>query len=124
MKKGDLIIVISVIILALVGGLYYYLNIDRGDEGAMIVVEVNGEEVGREPLFVKGRDEIIIYNGPVGETVVQFFEAGARVLTSECPDKICIRFGMMDRPGHTNACLPNRVVFRIVGGSETDVNTR
>lgn len=124
MKKGDVIIIVSVIILALIGGLYYYLTLDHEEEGAIIVVEVNGEEVGRFPLFEEGRDKIVIFTGPVGETEVQFLETGARVLRSDCPDKICIRSGVMDRPGHSNACLPNRVVFRIVGGNETDINLR
>lgn len=124
MKKLDFIIIVVVTALALTIGTIYYFNRDS-EENAMIIIEVNGVEVGREPLYFPGRDKIVIYNGPVGETKVQFFEVGARVLTSDCPDKICILFGMMNRSGQSNACLPNRVVFRIIGGNkDTDINIR
>lgn len=125
MKKGDLIIVAIVVLVALAGGLFYFFTTNRNEENAMIIVELNGVEVGREPLYERGRDRIIVYDGPVGQTEVQFLEQGARVLASDCPDKICIQYGLMGRPGNNNACLPNRVVFRIVGGTdETDINTR
>ncbi|SHJ95888.1 hypothetical protein SAMN02745227_01150 [Anaerobranca californiensis DSM 14826] len=124
MKKLDFIIIVVVAALALTIGTIYYFNSDS-KENAMIIIEVNGVEVGREPLYSPGRDKIVIYNGPVGETKVQFFEVGARVLTSDCPDKICILFGMMNRSGQSNACLPNRVVFRIIGDNkDTDINIR
>ncbi|QNO13616.1 NusG domain II-containing protein [Alkalicella caledoniensis] len=125
MKKGDIVIVVVVLILALVGGSIYYFNSGGPEDGAMIVVEVNGVEIDRKPLVEADRDLIEVYQGPAGETMVQFFQRGARVLESDCPDKICINFGMMDRPALNNACLPNRVVFRIVGGNEDlDINTR
>ncbi|SES65883.1 NusG domain II-containing protein [Anaerobranca gottschalkii] len=125
MKKWDFIIIVVVAVLALTIGTIYYLNRDSSTENAMIIIEVNGVEVGREPLYSPGRDKVVIYKGPVGETKVQFFEVGARVLTSDCPDKICILFGIMNRSGQSNACLPNRVVFRIEGGNkDTDINIR
>ncbi len=125
MKKGDIIIISVVLVLALIRGLIYYVGLDTDEEGAILVIEVSGVEVARKPLIEKGRDVIETYYGPAGETVVQYFERGARVLTSDCPDKVCINYGMMDRPGHTNACLPNRVVFRIIGGNDdTDINLR
>jgi len=127
MKKGDIVIVLVVFLLATVGGaIYYFGGLGRGEvEGAMIVVEVNGIELDRKPLMENGRDITEVYEGPVGETIVHYTEEGARVLESDCPDKICIHFGLMDRPSITNACLPNRVVFRIVGGNDdSDINTR
>jgi hypothetical protein len=125
MKKWDVIIIAVVAILGLIIGIVHYFNRDSSVENAMIIVEANGVEVGREPLYSPGRDKIVVYNGPVGETKVQFLEVGAKVLTSDCPDKICVLFGLMNRSGQSNACLPNRVVFRIVGGSpDTDINLR
>lgn len=126
MKKGDIVIVVVALLLAVIGGSIYYLTTDRTEEGAMIVVEIDNVEVDRKLLYVPGRDHVVVYDGTAGETIVHFLERGARVVESACPDKICIQYGSMDRPGQNNACLPNRVVFRIIGGKneETDINTR
>lgn len=33
---------------------------------------------------------------------------------SDCPDKICVKTGRLRRVGETAACLPNRIIMKIV----------
>jgi len=37
-------------------------------------------------------------------------------LSSDCPDKTCVHTGFLSRPGQSAACLPNRVVVRVIAG--------
>ena len=39
---------------------------------------------------------------------------------SDCPDKICIRTGRISQPGQIAACLPNEIILKIVGESQSD----
>ena len=59
-----------------------------------------------------------------GQPNVTLEVSGGRIrfLESTCPDKICIRAGWLSHPGEMAACLPNRVLVKIVaaGSSETD----
>jgi len=53
--------------------------------------------------------------GPLGETVVVIEEGTVRVISSPCPEKICIKTGRISKPGQWIACLPNRVFITIRG---------
>jgi hypothetical protein len=44
---------------------------------------------------------------------------------ADCPDKTCVHTGWISRPGQVAACVPNRVLIKIVGAdSEQDVVVR
>ena len=58
-------------------------------------------------------------SGPLGDTIVEIGEGGARVVSSPCQDQVCVVMGRVSRPGQWSACLPNRVML-YVGGSEGD----
>ena len=53
--------------------------------------------------------------GPLGETVVAIQDGSVRVVSSPCPEKICVKTGRISRPGQWIACLPNRVFVAIRG---------
>ncbi len=53
--------------------------------------------------------------GPLGETVVRIEEGTVQVLSSPCPEKICVKTGRIGKPGQWIACLPNRVLITIGG---------
>ena len=41
---------------------------------------------------------------------------------SDCPDQICVHSGFLHRPGHTAACLPNRVSLHIEWDADSDID--
>ncbi len=45
-----------------------------------------------------------------------------QILEADCPDKVCIKDGMIIKPGQSLVCLPNKVVVEIKGvkNAETD----
>ncbi|MDR2883927.1 MAG: NusG domain II-containing protein [Deferribacteraceae bacterium] len=45
--------------------------------------------------------------------VVEVEEDRARVISSDCPDKICVASGWVSECGQTAACLPNRVAITV-----------
>ncbi|UCF98694.1 MAG: NusG domain II-containing protein [Spirochaetaceae bacterium] len=53
--------------------------------------------------------------GPLGDTVVTIREGSVQVLSSPCPEKICIKTGRISKPGQWIACLPNRVFIAVQG---------
>ncbi|WP_350342546.1 NusG domain II-containing protein [Proteinivorax tanatarense] len=123
MKKGDLILIGIVLILSLFGiGMYYLFLSGQEVEGARVIIEQEGEKWGSVPLFEEDRSEEIVFNGPVGETVVLLGEDYVTVKHSDCPDQICVNFGRATRPGQSITCLPNRVFVRIEGGEQPDVD--
>lgn len=46
------------------------------------------------------------------------FEGGrVRVLTADCPDKVCVVTGWLSKPGQLAACVPGRLLVRIEASS-------
>lgn len=115
LKRGDLVLLGLVVLLAL-GGLFY-LHRDPPEEGE-IVIQVDGEEVFVFPLIEPGREQVLDIQGPIGITRLRLEEDRVRVVESDCPDKLCVHMGWIDRPGRPIACLPNRVVVKIRGANE------
>jgi hypothetical protein len=90
-----------------------------GTKTGAAVVHLRGP--GQEWVFPLGQDRIIQVRGPLGDTVVELRGGQARVLSSPCTEKICVRSGAIARPGQWIACLPNRVFLDIRGsGSSAD----
>lgn len=101
-----------------------FFAFSRLPRGTVAVVEKNGREVLRQEL--SGLDspkeaEIEGENG-IALTVV-FYPDGAAVLSSQCPDKICVNKGKLTKAGETAVCLPARVSLRLEGSAGTDGTT-
>ena len=88
------------------------VNVYATREGKSFVHIKNSSEEWILPL---DREYIFSVDGPLGETVIEIDEGSVRVLSSPCPEKICIRSGSISRPGQWIACLPNRVFITIKG---------
>lgn len=89
--------------------------------GTVAVVERNGKEILRRELSgLKGvyEEQVEGENGIL--LTIAFYPDGAAVLSSQCPDKICVHAGKLTRSGETALCLPARVTLRLEGGAGTD----
>jgi len=95
-----------------VAALYPWLWGERGGEAEAVRIWAGEEEYARYPLDQPRRVEV---PGPLGTTVVEIAEGGARVIADPGPRQICVRAGRLDTPGDQALCLPNRVTVEIIG---------
>lgn len=121
-KKEDMIIIAAAIILAAAS--WFLFGSVLKDNGSYVRVSVNSEAVAFYPLSDTGDHEVIGYKG----TPLHFsIEAGkVRMISSDCPDKICIHHSPISKLGESIVCLPNRVVLLITdtpGLSDTPVSS-
>ena len=103
-----------VLLLALLVGVSFVLPFGRR-AGAKIVVDAENKTVFTAPLDQDRRFEI---EGPLGTTQLEISDEAVRVLSSPCPQKICIGLGEARRTGDLLACVPNRIVVRVEGEDE------
>ena len=105
MKKMDLILVLTVLVLA-IGGLLVY-NMLGQKEAGRVVVEVDGEVFGEYKLFEN--QEVLI-----NETNILLIENGVvNMYEANCPDQICVKHVPISKNGETIVCLPNKVVVTV-----------
>ena len=123
MKKLSIIRISDIILCAglLLGALcvwcaIFFVQKNRGVDGLIVVVSVDGEEyyrgligADRKEIDIDGHNRVIISDGEVW------------MEQADCPDKLCILQGKISSSGQTIICLPNKVMVTIKGGkSEYD----
>lgn len=102
--------------------LFSYSIGSSGKQGTEVKIEVEGKTVGIYPLKKDGVHKI---SGALGESVVSIKDEKVSFASSPCKNKVCIHQGSIGKSGQMAACLPNKVVARVVGGNgDYDAITR
>jgi hypothetical protein len=100
--------------------IFLFAQVDLSNRaGSWVVIEVDHKEVERLPL---SQNRIVHVTGPIGETEVEIKDGKARVIKSPCNKKLCIKSGYIQYADRFAACLPNRVVVRILGGAHRGID--
>ena len=110
MKKKDVLLIGSVVILAALFWLApRIIGMFRGEEKLQLRITVAGAEYGTYDLEKEQIIEIQNTN------VCEIKDGKVRMISAECPDKLCKRQGPIHKSGETIVCLPNKVVLEITG---------
>ncbi len=119
MKRFDLIIIIVLIVLVLVSFQFIkaYQNKDYSEK--YVQISVDGKKVKEIPL---NDNETFTVKTEFGTNVIKVENGKVHVHEADCPDKICIKDGYIDKPGEILVCLPNKVVVEIIGQNERDLD--
>ena len=106
---GDKILLVLILALGVIS--LITLNHFR-QPGETVTIEVNGQALYHLDL---NTSQQVTVTGSIGETTIKIDHGAARVIHSDCPEKICIKTGKIQRAGQVIVCVPNRVVVTIEG---------
>jgi hypothetical protein len=101
--------------LALIAGIVafsacWWLYRPGGGEPSTVRVYAGSRLFAELPV---SRDAVVRVPGPLGVTVVEVHDGHARVVSSPCPDKLCVRMGAVRSPGESVLCIPNQVLATV-----------
>lgn len=115
MKKKDLILICSVLVLAAAFWLIpRAVGIFGNSEAQKLRITVSGKEYG---VYSLDEDQVI----KIGDTnVCEIKDKKVTMISAECPDQLCIHQGPIRLQGETIVCLPNKVVLEVTGMKQTD----
>lgn len=82
--------------------------------GGYAVIEIDGQIAEKRPLTQSGEFTV---SGAEG-MVFSVENGGVRVKSSDCPDKICVKTGLVTAEYQTAVCLPNKVAVYVVNADE------
>ncbi|MCX7749528.1 MAG: NusG domain II-containing protein [Clostridia bacterium] len=121
LKKGDIVLIISVIIIIIVA--FWGMNFLKGQSAGtkkIAVIKQGDKVIRRIDLETVQKAEHIKVPGDYPDTIL--VEKGRiRFLEAECPDQVCIKIGWLKEQGDSAVCLPNRTMIRIEGeGGKVD----
>lgn len=112
MKKRTFDIVLIVLLLAICIAAVLITGL-RNQKGSYVCISVNGEVQMYLPLDVDG---VFSLNG--GTNILCIENGFAYMFEADCPDKICISEGKINRIGQQIVCLPNRLVVTVTDSSQ------
>ena len=96
--------------------LFVFLRLGS-EEGAGVIVRVNGEEVVRYSLYDNGVFEL---NGGTNTLVIE--NGDAWLSHANCPDSLCVKQGKVHTNGQVITCLPNKLTVTVYGSEEGEVD--
>ncbi|MEJ8304834.1 NusG domain II-containing protein [Saccharibacillus sacchari] len=126
MKRGDLILIGIVVIaaLAFIAPRYWSGNESEKNhiENRYVHIEVNGEPYQTLPLTEE--EQVVMIKTEEGFNQIKIHNGGVEMIDADCPDRLCLGFGFVTRPGQQIVCLPHRVsVFiGVESGEELEVD--
>lgn len=114
--RHDLLLVVTLLLLALIGGILYSTLRDVGET---VTVTVNGEVYASYPLGQDRTVEIPSGTDGTGRNLLVISAGRAWISEASCPDRICVHHAPILCEGDAIVCLPNRVVVTVGRGEGT-----
>lgn len=119
MKKGDFVVIVGALLLALF--VFLQTGITDTFDHKYLSIQVDGEEIARYEYDDHTKKDIPVQS-KFGYDLVRIADGKVRIVEADCRDGLCIKQGTIEEPGETIICLPNRLVVEIVG-SNGDLDT-
>ncbi len=117
LRKWDIILITAALLAA--GVFLLCINV-FSTAGGYAVVEVNGETVVQLSLAEDTIYDIEIENEVTNTLKIENGEA--KMISADCPDKICVNHRSISKNNESIICLPNKVIITIVSDAESDID--
>ena len=103
LKKGDRIIIISVLALITVSSALLFFG---KDGGKTVTVKENNGVIYKGSLY---ENKVIELKG----NTVEIKDGAVTVTNADCKNQICVNHAAITKKGESIICLPNRVIAEI-----------
>lgn len=122
MKRGDIVIISIVLVIALAfAGLQWITRDGDIGEGDLKVANITVDGKPFRTVKLTKEEQTIEINTDHGTNILKIHDYGVEMYEADCPDQICLGFGFITLPKQTIVCLPHRVLVEIAGSSGEDV---
>lgn len=101
--------VICAVLALLCAALFLLPLLQNADEDLTAQIVANGEVIETVALSTLQAEETREYGG----CVIVLSPEGVCVKDADCPDRLCVKTGLISHSGETVACVPNRVVVTL-----------
>lgn len=118
MKKRD-IILFAIVVILIVQAVFINKYFNSG-QGGRVEVYVENKLYNTYPLDKDQKIDIGEKNGRVNKIYIH--NKGVEMTTANCPDKVCVHTGFINKPGQSIVCLPHKINVKIVSDDISKVD--
>lgn len=111
---------LGTLLFLLVAG-YAFFSLSGKEDGSFVKITIDGQLYGTYPLDKEKTVKIVI--GETVTNVLQIQGGTAKMISANCPDKLCMHQRAIENQRETIVCLPNKVVAEVIGGGAANVDT-
>lgn len=109
LKKGDFVIFIIIIIIALSCFIPF---ISMSSDQLICEISQNDKLLHRIVLQDNFKDKFDI---DTGKCTIRVENNSVWFEYSDCPDQVCVKTGKLSRAGQVAVCLPNHIIVKLIG---------
>ncbi|MCL2322253.1 MAG: NusG domain II-containing protein [Oscillospiraceae bacterium] len=121
MKKFDIALIVIFMVLSFIPQAIYTIN-NRRFKDEYIEIKVDGKVYKTIDFKKLSKDETVDIDTEKGHNEILISKDGAKMIAADCRDQICIKEGLIHKPGESIVCLPHNVIINIKGSNqEVDV---
>ncbi|MGG1614508.1 NusG domain II-containing protein [Paenibacillus phoenicis] len=121
LKKGDLILIVCMILLAtFILGARWLTNdaVTNMNEDYYATIRVDNKIF--KTVKLTDEPQIIEVKTERGYDILKIHDKGIEVIESDCPQKICFTFGLISKPKEAIICLPLRMFIEVDGSEKNN----
>ena len=107
------------VLLFVIGGFLLFWQLRPKEEGCTALVMVDNQTVYTFSLGDVGETEVYPLDTQP-KTWVEVSPQGIRFVDSQCPDKICLQYGILNEAGQIAVCLPAKAMIQVIGSQGPD----
>ncbi|HHX20048.1 MAG TPA: NusG domain II-containing protein [Clostridiaceae bacterium] len=111
-RSRDLFVLVALVAVALI--LYFVTWSTRNSSELVAKIYYDGQLIEVVELN-SGTERDFQFDVEPSITIRQFADKSIAFMSSDCPDRICIKSGRIRRAGEFAACVPNRFLIVIEG---------
>lgn len=104
----EILIICIIVILSVFLFLLYRIF---SHDGKTAVITVDSEVINTINLEAEKNLTFKLYGHE--DVIIELKDGQIRVLSSDCPDKICVNRGFISQVGESIICLPNKLIIEI-----------
>lgn len=114
MKKGDIVIILLTVILA-----FFLSNIFVKDKASFNELQIiqDGKIIERYAVDKNLSKTVNITNGDF-KNIIEIKDGKIRMISANCPDKLCVKSHEISKNGEMIVCLPHRLYVKLVNAEE------
>ena len=117
LKKSDIVIYASVIVLTLVILVFFIASFRHGTPDSVKITYSENTAV----YALSDEREVGLESGGIFLTV-KIADGKVSVISSSCPDKCCVKKGEISKCGESIVCLPAKCTVTLIGEDTFDAN--
>lgn len=111
MKKGDYILIVLLFLASI--GSFFFMCIQPSPAQKTAIVKVDGKVIKEIPFLKENVGKRFVIESKYGRNVIEMEMDRVHVIEADCPDKLDVKQGYIEREGEMIVCLPNRMTIEI-----------